>query len=192
MTEALRTAPEPFIGIIPRSPRPNHAEIPTRLIKASDKLGIERGSFIEERVQSIISTQNNIVENVIRNEYFSAEDLQGHDLTVILNGDSPLKVVYVQVKSSRDGVVEYKKRIRDKFFSNQEDKPELVKKWLTEHGIIILNGSETKTDEEILESFYPQLERIQHLVRDRQDLKQIDGKFSLRFNSLIQIFPEAI
>lgn len=192
-TEALR-APGTPDGTTPRTFRPNHADIPLHLIKGSDGLGMERAKFTEKRVQNIIASQTEIIESVARNEPFGEEDSIGHDLTVILNGKSPLRAVYVQVKSSRSGVIDYKRWIRDKFFQGEENGTELVlvKKWMTEHGIILLNGSETKTDAEILESFYPQLERIQRQVKRRQNTEG-SGQMKLFTNtSLIQIFPEAL
>nr|MBI5455720.1 hypothetical protein [Candidatus Levybacteria bacterium] len=190
-TEALR-APGTPDGKTPRTFRPNHADIPLHLIKGSDGLGMERAKFTEERVQNIIASQTEIIESVIRNEPFGEEDSMGHDLTVILNGKSPLRVVYVQVKSSRSGIIDYKQWIRDKFFPNNPNSTELVKKWMTEHGIILLNGSETKTDAEILESFNPQLERIQRLVKRRQNTES-SGQMKLFTNTgLTQIFPEAV
>ena len=192
MTEAPNFAPEPLVGIVPKNRHPNHADIPLHLIKASDSLGTERGKFTEIRVQNIIASQTEIVESVIRNEPFSSEDSLGHDLTLTLSGDSPLRIVYVQVKSSRSGIINYKRDIRDKYFPKEIDRPELVKKWMIDHGIILLNGSETKTDTEILESFTPQLQRIQRMVKRKQNTEK-EGQMKLfTDNSLIQIFPEEL
>ncbi|HYM65419.1 MAG TPA: hypothetical protein VES68_02960 [Candidatus Sulfotelmatobacter sp.] len=192
MTEAPSIAPETVLTPIPPL-RPNHSEIPAHLIKASDGLGMERGKFMEIRVQNLIASQKEIVESVIRHEPGTVDDELGHDLTATLTGDSPLRIVYIQVKSSRSGIIDYKKDIRDKYFSKEPDgRPELVKKWLTDHGIILLNGSETKTNEEILESFYPQLQRIQRLVVKKQNLESTGQVKLFPDESLIQIWPEAL
>jgi len=177
-------------GILPKNLHPNHANIPLDLICATNDLGEKRARFIENRVLNIISSRNKIVESVCANKTYGNEDGLGHDLTVILTGKSNIKTVYIQVKSSRHGVVEYNKYIRDKYFKGQENSPELVKRWRTEHGIILINGSETKTDKEILKnSFYPQLKRIQRDIRRRRKTES-SGQMKLYSDvTPIQIFP---
>ena len=165
----------------PNSPRPNHAEMPPHLIKATGTLGTERAHFVEKRVEKIIAGQTNIVEKVVRNEQYGIEDTNGHDLTLALI-NSPVKIVHIQVKSSRDGVVKYKQKIRDSLPVEQRDDPDNVKWWLADNGIILLNGGETKTDADILESFYPQLERIQQTVLIRHSIEP---------SGQIRLFPEA-
>ena len=147
----------------PKSPRPNHADMPVHLVKAVGTLGTERGNFVEKRVEKILTYQTDVVEKVVRNVQYGIEDTNGHDLTLTLK-DSPVRIVHVQVKSSRNGVIEFKQRIRDTFPPEERENMELVKWWMADNGIILLNGGETKTDEDILESFYPQLERIQQRV----------------------------
>lgn len=181
----MATAPElatQILGITTtKSPRPNHADMPAHLVKVTGTLGTERAHFVEKRVQKILDRQTNVVENVVRNEQFGVEDRNGHDLTLTLK-DSPVRIIYVQVKSSRSGVVEFKQRIRDMLAVENEDSMETVKWWMADRGIILLNGGETKTDGEILESFYPQLERIQKRALLNRNT-EVFGQ--------IRLFPEA-
>ncbi|MCL5435257.1 MAG: hypothetical protein M1405_02605 [Patescibacteria group bacterium] len=191
MTEALRTAPaENIDGITPaKPPRPNHADIPHELISPAPEISEKRGRFIENRVKKIIASQVDLVEDVILNEPNGNEDTMGHDLTVILKDDSPIRTVYVQVKSRREAVTAYKQKVRDKYFSNNGNSPELVKRWLTEHGIILLNGSETKTDQDIIDSFRPQLERIQQRESGEQNTEDTGQMKFFPGAGQIQIFP---
>ena len=191
MIEAQRIAPETLNGKTRIISRPNHADIPHELINPSPDISERRGRFIENRVKKIIAFQVDIVEDVTINEPNGNEDTMGHDLTVILKGDSPIRVVYVQVKSRSEAITAYKQKIRDKYFSNDRNKPELVKRWLTEHGIILINGSQIKTDSDILnESFIPQLERIQKNTIRRQNTEN-SGQMRLfaENNQPTQLFP---
>lgn len=190
MTEALAIAPGILDGRTPRYPRPNHADIPHELINPTPETSEKRGRFIENRVKTIIASQADIVEDVILNEPNGNEDTMGHDLTVILKGDSPIRTVFAQVKSRGETVTAYKQKVRDKYFPNNGNSPELVKRWLTEHGIILINGSQTKTDDDILnDSFKPQLERIKRDVKRRQNTETSGQMKLFTDNSLIQIFP---
>lgn len=177
MKEAPNFAPDTGNGFTPNSSPPNNSEFPYHLRKSTlrkidyeegiHNLWNERGNFVEKRVQKILATQP-IIKEVKRHGKDSAEDREGHDLTVIFNGDS-FDSVYIQVKSNRDGIVDFKRRIRNRFFPHDNENMELVGKWMTEHKLILLNGSETKSDAEILESFYPQLERIQKLIKKSEE-----------------------
>lgn len=190
MTEAAIFAPATD-GFTLKRRRPNHADIPHELINPTPEISEKRGRFIENRVKKIITSQVDIVEDVILNEPNGNEDTMGHDLTVILKDDSPIRTVYVQVKSRKEAVTAYKQKVRDKYFPNNNNSPELVKRWLTEHGIILINGSQIKTDGDILkDSFKPQLERIKRDVKRRQNTEG-SGQIKLfTDNNLIQIFPE--
>ena len=167
-TEALK-APGLLDGITPiNTHRPNHAQIPHYLIGATGEFGNERGNFFEERVKAIIGSEPGVKE-VIRNGKNSKEDKDGHDLTVIFTESSIVDKVHIQVKSSRQGIVDYKRKIRDSLPNKEENNGQLIGPWVTEmlitewmtkRKIILLNGGETKSNSEILESFYPQLERI--------------------------------
>lgn len=171
MTEALRIAPEINDGSIRQASIPKSREIPFHLKKSNlrkieyeegtiPKLWNERGSFTEKRVQFIIASQTDAVAQVKINEKDSNEDRNGHDLTVTLNGNLPIETVYVQVKSSKWGITDYKRQIRDSLPEGERNM-EHVEKWMTNYSIILINGSEEKSPQEILnDSFYPQLERI--------------------------------
>jgi hypothetical protein len=71
-----------------------------------------------------------------------------------------------------------------------ENSEKLVRKWMTEHGIILLNGAETKSGAEILESFYPQLERIQQKALKEQIPEPSGQMILFPKNNLIQLFPQ--
>jgi hypothetical protein len=139
---------------------PRYVNIPDYLIDATDTLGVKRANFLEFRVRNILRGETDIIENVVRNEGNSEEDSLDHDLTVTLREGFPIRVVHVQVKADRGQIVAYKQEIRDKYFKGMENSEELVRNWLTEHGIILLNGTDCKPKSEILKSFYPQLEEI--------------------------------
>jgi hypothetical protein len=191
MTEVPTLAPIVQKDLSLKHIHPNYANIPEHLIKATSKLGAERAFFIENRVKNLISGQTEQVETVIRNEPYSSEDSIGHDLTVILKGESPLRTVYIQVKSSRDEIAAYKRKLRKKYFPDEPYNTDLVKRWLTKHAIILINGSEIKTDQDILnDSFYPQLQRIQKDVVRSQNTESSGQMKLFRDTSLIQIFPD--
>lgn len=169
MTEALRIAPGKLNGIDPETSVLPNFEIPFHLrrktLKAirreegsmQEKLWTERGNIIEKRVQTIIASQTKIVKSVTLNEQYA----KGSDLTVELAEKFPRKKLHIEVKSSGIGISDYKQKIRDNL-PPEERNADGVKKWMTEQGIILINGSEEKSSEEILcDSFYPQLERIQ-------------------------------
>jgi len=191
--EAPISTPEPRIvegkRFFAGHENPRYVNIPPRLIDATDGDGAERATFIEFRIRNLLRTQSNIVENVFRNEMGSKEDSVGHDLTVTLKGDPPIKIVHVQVKASGREVDAYKHWIRDNYFPNMENSEKLVRKWMTEHGIILLNGAETKSGAEILESFYPQLERIQQKALREQTPEPSCQMILFPGPKPIQLFP---
>lgn len=186
MVEATReTAPSTLFG--KKSESPSSPEIPFHhrsqtILKIESeegnqgKLWNERGNFIEERVKSIISVLPN-VDQVVRHEHGSKEDMDGHDLTVTFKEDSPVEKVYVQVKSSRQGIIDYKRQLRDRLPAEDRWNMELVKEWLTNNNIILLNGGETKSNADVVESFYPQLERIKQKALTERNVP-------------IQVFPQ--
>lgn len=196
-TEALRAPGKPD-GINPIDSRPNHANIPNELINPSPNDSEKRGRFSENRVKELIISQTDIIKTAILNKPNGSEDTLGHDITVHLKGDPPVKVVHIQVKSRKEAITAFKQKIRDKYFPESAnytelEKSEIVKKWLTEHNIILINGSQIKTDDNILnDSFYPQLERIQQKALMEQT-PESTGQMRLfpRYNQ-IQIFPELI
>ncbi len=202
MTEALEIAPGIRDGSIPlaqspdQTPKPKHdnsrypppvnyANIPKHLINATDKLGTERGEFVENRLLNILSPYTMIIERIERNGFGSEEDKNQHDLSgILVNGEW----FHVQGKSDRSEIVKYKREIADKIFrkkkkkhirpkrklnrrknSRSYDGEQLIGSWakeaavseyLTDRRIILLNGTQYKSDDEILDSFYPQLDRI--------------------------------
>jgi hypothetical protein len=198
MTEAPAFAPVKKNGLTPKSFRPNYAEIPHELIKPIGKLSEKRGKFIEKRVKGIIETQTDTVEQVIINKHNGSEDIKGHDLTLILKGGESVRTLYVQVKSRKEAITDYKQKIREKYIPDsngktEAEKDELVKRWLTMHGIILINGSERKSDEEILkDSFYPQLQRIQKDIIRRQNTNSSNQMNLFTENTRMQIFPSFV
>lgn len=206
MTEALAIAPETEIGLTPQSPALPIFELPPHLTRESiqmrqrqsgindeevQRLWEERGVLVERKVQSIIASQTSIVDNVTLNPPYT----KGSDLTVRFAEGFGVREVFVEVKSSTQGVGVYKQTIRDSLPEGQRDM-EHVRLWMTDHNIILINGGEKdnkeKTPDEILsESFYPQLERIQKKVLETQETKPNTQLVLFPGPKQIQIFPEA-
>ncbi len=178
------TEPEEGSFIISGHDNPRYVNIPAELIHATGELGNKRAKFIEDRVGKILLHRTNVVADVTRNGFNSEEDGLGHDLTLTLRDNCPVRTVHVQVKASRREVVNYKRWIKKKYFPDAEDNIEdLIKGWLTENNLILINGIETKSADEILtDSFYPQLQR----VFNRGDIPRSPGQLIL-FNDI----PEA-
>ena len=161
--------PEDFI--IPLAPTPNnYPDLPYHLRKYVLKRAVEengrdihgtiwneRALWIEERVAELLSGLPDI-DGVVRNGFNSEQDALGDDVTVRLKDGL---VVHVQVKSSQWGLVQFKKALRNQYFPGKLNDEGQVRRCMTEHGIILINGSETRSDQEIIDgSFYPQVERI--------------------------------
>jgi hypothetical protein len=185
---------EEGIYFYPGHKYPRFVNIPAYLIDATDRLGVKRATFIELRVRNILSRQVDVVDDVVRNQTDSMEDSLGHDLTVTLNDDSPIRTVHVQVKASRQEIVAYKEWIKKKYFPDEENSEELVRNWLTQNRIILLNGTDGKSESEIIESFYPQLERIQQKSLSGQILES-SGQMRLfprREFEATQVFPTLV
>ena len=185
--EALALTSEPHIGLAPRPfhPHPNYAAIPEHLIDATGALGRERGTFVEKRVKSLIEAQPNVVE-VIHHPGGSEEDQMGRDLTVRFDEQSPVSELYVQVKASKYGIADFKRDLRRKnpqiHATTDEEKQKAVQALMTNQKIILINGSQTKSDWDIIEdSYIPQ--------RNRIFAHEIGKKTSS--SEAIQIFPEA-
>jgi len=201
MIEAPVFAPTLINRTTPKPPRPNYANIPSYLIKSTDGLGMERARFLEERVQNIIASQAEIIAKVTRNEFSSEDDNKGRDLTVrLLSGIT----MHIQVKSSGPEIIKYKHEIAESILKKRKKKRQLMGQWareavvsdhMTRNSIILLNGSETKSDQEILESFLPQLKRIQR--RSDKLMEQLSnslGEYHARLTpkkEATQIFPQA-
>ncbi len=130
----------------------------------------ERSDSVEERGKLIISMEPD-VEKVYRNMKNSIEDALGRDLTLILK-DSPVRVMWVQMKPQRGGVVKFKQDIRDNLayentqLSGPWTSEMAVHERMTDLGIILLNGGETKSDNDMIESYRPQKKRILDKVDD--------------------------
>ncbi len=70
-------------------------------------------------------------------------------------------LINLQAKMSRFAVIKFKRFLRDKYFPGDPNGMALVDKLLVERRIVLVNFSETRSDEQILNnSIYPQLERI--------------------------------
>lgn len=176
-TEALR-APGLLDGATPITSTPPISDIPFYLKRKTlkairfeegsvpEQLWADRATIVEKRIQAIIASQSEIIKTVTMNP---APDTQGPDLTIGFVENLPVKTAYIEVKSSSIGIGDYKQKIRDKLPIGERNETG-VRKWLTEHGIILINGTEHKTPKEILrDSFYPQLERIQQKALREQN-----------------------
>jgi hypothetical protein len=144
---------------------------------ATATLWHDRGMYVEKRIHDLVSKIPG-VQNPVRHEQYSPEDLAGKDISFELDG----LLIHVQAKSSRFAVVKFKHMIRDYYFPNTPNGDELVNNWLTEHRIILVNGSETRSDNEILNnSFYPQLNKI--FAREEALRRQREG-FPAEYQSI--------
>jgi hypothetical protein len=120
----------------------------------------QRADIIEERMEGLLNQrkQELKIKTVTRHAHDSEDDALKHDATAEFEDGL---IVFIQMKSSGFGIVDGKKRIRDKYFPKTKDIDGKVKRWMTEHMLVLVNGSETRSDEEIInESFCPQVERI--------------------------------
>lgn len=120
----------------------------------------QRADVIEQRMEGLLNQrkQELKIKTVTSHKHDSEDDALKHDLTVEFEDGL---IVFVQIKSSGFGIVDGKKRIRDKYFPGIKDTDGKVKKWMTEHSLVLVNGSETRSNEEIIrDSFCPQVERI--------------------------------
>ncbi len=158
--------------VLPLAPTPNnYPELPYHLRKyvlkrvAIENGGVlpelplwnERGVWIEKRLDRILLGLPE-VESVKSHEHNSEGDSAKHDATIKLTNGIE---VYGQYKSSGNGIKTSKVAIRDAYFPGELNTDGQVDRWMTEHNLILINGSETRTDEEIIyESFYPQLAKI--------------------------------
>ncbi len=121
--------------------------------------GADRYNASEERVAELIGKLP-IVTSAARVPQYSKDDLNGCDIRVKFgNGTSP---VAIQVKSSRERVIQLRRYISKKYGVNG-DKTDAM--WARERKIVINAGikanGELVADEEILTSFQRQLDRIE-------------------------------
>jgi hypothetical protein len=146
-----------------------------------ESLWTQRGIWIERRVQGIIVKLLN-VESVMDHSRHSKDDLAKHDSTVKFKDGS---VAYIQVKSSGNGIKTSKLAIRDAYFPGELNTEGQVNNWMTKRGIILINGSETRSDEEIIhDSFYPQLLRI---VARTQEARREFGESLNRYQTVFSV-----
>lgn len=183
MTEALAPAPQTQHGLTPESSVHDYREIPYHLRKDTLKriraengtlpeaLWQERGSWVEERVAAILRNQRGVVSEVSINPPYTA----GSDMVIATQpiGDVGPLTIRAEIKSSSLGIRDFKDKIRNKYpelFPKEEKNGQLIgnwiselrmSQWLTDNNLLLINGSEYKSEEEILrDSFYPQLDRI--------------------------------
>lgn len=164
----------------------------------------ERADAVEERVQKIIASQNNLVETVVFNPPYT----QSSDLTVDFKSVFPVRRVKVEVKSSTLGLRSYKDGVLQDTETNNGGqligpwaKDLAIEHWLVSHNTVLINGGEKdrreRTAREILDdSFYPQIERISATTQGL--MKKLGGLLRERYHSMhlssaeikpIQIFP---
>lgn len=126
------------------------------LAKFVNKLWFQRGEWGKDRAMDLLSRIDG-VQNLTRYEPYTKEDYAGNDLNFKINGI----LMHVEAKTSRYGIVEFKQSIRDQYFPGNPNSPELVQKWMTERRIILVNFSETRSDDNIINtSILPQMNRI--------------------------------
>jgi hypothetical protein len=197
--------PEDFI--IPLAPTPNnYPDLPYHLRKyvlkrvAIENGGVlpelplwnERAVWIERRVQRLIAGLPG-VKSVTKHEKGSEDDAIRHDFTgQLVNGFR----FYGQTKSSGDGIIQFKKALRNAYSPGKLNHEGQVRRAMADLRIILINGSETRSDEEIInDSFYPQLERTinraQELQYNLEHLRERIGTI-LRGRTSTQVFPAPV
>lgn len=176
-----------------------------------EKLWTDRGDAVEVRTQGIIASQKETVKRATMNAKYT----EGSDFTAeLVDG----LVVNIEVKSSHLGIRDRKLKIRELLLTEENDgqligpwtrelaiaewnklslhaKELAISGWLTEHKLILINGGEKdgreRTEAEILyESFYPQLERIQRMVKRKQNIEKSGQTKLFPDNTQIKIFPQ--
>jgi hypothetical protein len=180
--------------ILPLAPTPDYyPKLPYHLRKyvlkgvAKENGGVIPGDIwnqraipIERRIEGIIAGLPE-VESVTRHEKDSEEDLIGHDLTVQLKNGL---TVYIQVKSSGDGIIQFKKALRNAYSRGRLNNEGQVRRIMADLGIVLINGSETRSDEEIInDSFYPQLERV---IARAQKMQANLNNLPERFRAIVE------
>ena len=162
--EVLALTPSPAeIGLTPQKSHPNHSNMPLYLIKATGQDGNVRGAYVEDRLKTLLASQPEIKKVVVHGKN-TREDKRAHDLTVVFKSDSylgrTLGKIHIQGKASRHGTIQFKHEERDKLPEKRRNMIEVHKK-MTRRKIALINGSQTKSDREILEdSYLPQLRRM--------------------------------
>jgi hypothetical protein len=199
----LALAPAPIESTTPKPPRPNYADIPPYLIGRDGEFGMRRAKFLEKRAKRLFSSHPEYIEKVYRNEFNCDDDRNGRDLTGKSKKGSPATSLYFQLKQSGVEVIKYKHKIKENLPTEEENgqligpwtKEIAVSEWMTDHNIILLNGSETKSNQDIINSFLPQFNRIQtkgqklmeHLANS---LHEYHARLASK-GEIIQIFPKA-
>lgn len=125
--------------------------IPDRLNAAgiTGVAGNEKGVFMEERVADIISIHPKVKE-VMLHAKEDPQDGKGHDITVYFTEESGIAPINIQVKSSRDGIARYRKKIAHRL--REAGSKLTTNEWLILDRTIALNGALT-SEQEILYNF---------------------------------------
>ena len=118
----------------------------------------DRGTVIEYRGTNILRAQTDLIKEV---EINSKPDEAGYDSTVYFIDGFILDGVFVEFKSTQQGVQNYKQKIRDSLPLGKRDM-DGVREYMTNYDIVLSNVSDTKDPNEILDdSFLPQVKRIE-------------------------------
>lgn len=148
-----------------------HFEIPPQLTKSAirekqkanggkylPKLWNDRGKVIEYRGTNILRSQTELIKEV---EINLKPDQAGYDSVVYFNDGLVPDGVFVEFKSTSEGVRDYKQKIRDKLPLEKRN-IDGVREYMTFYDVVLVNCSDKKSPEEIVEqSFEPQVKRIQ-------------------------------
>jgi len=133
-----------------------------RQILEAEKVGDQSETAVYTAIQNLP-----YVQQVVAHEKWSDEDvLLGIDMTVVLAEDNKfgLDKVYLQVKSSKTGIVSAKEKIRNKNKRKPLTDAELAEE-LAYQRLIFINGGSAMDQEKICNFFETQLGQMAALIR---------------------------
>ncbi|MGA2967850.1 MAG: hypothetical protein ABSD69_01590 [Candidatus Levyibacteriota bacterium] len=155
MTASVESATQNYDGSTPVAPVPKivppiedysglppvpEIPIPQRFTEkgVTGVVGKDKGEFMEGRVKKIIEAHPKVREVALNTQYGS-EDGRGHDMIVYFTEDSGIDPIHIQVKSSREAIRNYRRRVARRL--KKIGSGLTASEWLILDRTIALNGA---------------------------------------------------